>query len=136
MSLLENKIDVYRLISLQGQMIPPAQTKVTMDRNGVDGSEFIMTGRKGQPFSVISQVDEVSYEECFHTFAAYQRLIDGDAVEVVQGGVSTDDLGYRCVVLGVELISIVPLAGAVGNFLNPPSQGFLIARWDLMAVPT
>ncbi len=136
MSYLTNKIDVYEFISLQGQMIPPAQTKIILDRPGVNGSEFVLTGTKGRPFSLISQVDDSTRENAIYTFQGYQRLVDGDAIEVIQGGVSSDSLGYRCAVLNVEPIAIMAIAGGVGNvFSDPPHQGFIIARWDLIAVP-
>lgn len=134
MSYLENSIDVWQFVSLQGFQDPPAQTKAVYDRPGVDGSEFLLTGTKGRPFTLISQADAESYQDAIDTFDAYKRLIDGDAVTVVQGGISSDSRGYRCVVMNVEAIDIRAIFGAVGNLLHSPSQGWIIARWDLVAV--
>lgn len=134
MSLLDNKIGIHQFISLSGQIIAPAQQKTIDDRYGVDGSEFQLQGKKGRPFTLVSQVDCESYSDAHATLNAYRQLIEDDAVELVQGGVSSSEYGYKVNVLNVEG-QPQPLSGAVGRSFSSAKQGFLTARWDLVAVP-
>src|SRR5262245_11578976 len=101
MALTENKIGIHQFIALRGEPIPPRQAAVIDDRPGVDGSEKILVGTKGEPFSMISQVDAETYLAGKLAFEEYKLLIDGDAVALVQGGVISDGLGYRVLVLNV-----------------------------------
>lgn len=135
MALTTNKIGIHQFICLQGQQQPPAQVKVIDERQGVNGSEFVLTGKKGRPFSLISMVDCDSYEDALNTHIVYQRLIEEDAQEIVQADVSGDSLGYRVVVLNVELLEARRIAGAAGNLFSDQAGGFLVCRWDLCAVP-
>jgi hypothetical protein len=135
MSLLENKIGIHTFISLKGYWNPPAQIKQIDDRPGVNGSELILVGKKGEPFTMISQTDAESYEGALSYILDYLALIDGDAVEVVKGGVSCETFGFRCSVLRVREIDCFAIRGAAGNYLSPPSQGFVIAEWTLIAIP-
>ncbi len=105
------------------------------DRYGVDGSEFILTGKKGQPFTLISQVDCESYSDAVSTLNAYKQLIEEGAVELIQGDVSSDDYGYQVNVLSV-MGQPQALAGSVGSRFSSAGQGFLTAQWTLIAVPT
>ncbi len=135
MSLTTNKIDVHQFISLTGQIIAPQQGKVIDDRAGVDGSEFMLIGKKGRPFQLISQVDCDDYANAHDTLNAYRQLITTGAVQIVQGGVSGDDYGYRVNVLDV-VGTPQRIAGAVGYYLSSGRGGFLIAQWTLVGVPT
>lgn len=105
------------------------------DRYGVDGSEFILTGKKGQPFTLVSQVDCENYSDAVATLNAYKQLSEEGAVEVIQGGVSSDDFGYAVKVLNVQG-QPQALAGSVGSRFSSAGQGFLMAQWTLVAVPT
>ena len=136
MPYLENKIGIHQFISLDGEIVAPAQVKVVDDRYGVDGSEFILTGKKGQPFTLVSSVDCEDYADAVATLNAYKQLIEEGAVEVVQGGVSSDDFGYAVNVLNVNGRPQVLAGIAVGNSFSSGKQGFLTAQWTLVAVPT
>ena len=136
MSYLENKIGIHQFISLAGEIVTPAQVKVVDDRYGVDGSEFILTGKKGQPFTLVSQVDCESYSDAVSTLNAYKQLIEEGAVEVIQGGVTSNDYGYAVNVLNVVGQPQAMTGVAVGNAFSSAKQGFLIAQWTLVAVPT
>lgn len=137
MALTENKIDDQDFIALSGTIIAPVQAKMVDDRPGVDGSEFLLAGRKGKPFTLISQVDCESYEDAKAKLEIYQAMIEGDAVNVVQGGVDTESRNFRCVILDVQEVECRTIRGAVGFKLDAlnQSQGFLIARWELVGVP-
>jgi hypothetical protein len=136
MALQTNKIGIHQFISLTGLIVPPATVKLVDDRPGVDGSEFVVTGHKGRPFSLISQVDEETYETAHNLLRVYQTAIDEDAVEIIQGGVSMDGLGFRVNVISVELAEpIRTIRGATGYRYYTTPLAFLICRWDLVSVP-
>ncbi len=134
MSLASNSIDVHEFISLKGTILTPAQQKVVDSRPGVDSHEFILQGLKGQPFTLTSEVDCEDYADAKYWLTVYKQLIDGGAVEVIQGGSSGDDLGYRVVVLSVDGTPMA-LAGSVGQGFSVAGQGYLVAQWNLIAVP-
>jgi hypothetical protein len=135
MALTENKIGEHAFIALRGEPIPPMQTTMIDDRPGVDGSETLLTGFKGRPFSMVSQADAESYAEAKQLVSDYALLIEGDAVTLVHGGVTSDSLGYRVLILNVEPISVRTIRGGVGNLISQAAEAFVECRWDLLAVP-
>lgn len=135
MALSDNKIGPYPFISLRGEPIPPRQTLQIDDRPGVDGSEVVLTGVKGQPFTLVSMMDAVSFDQGSTFINDYQGLIEQAPVALVRGGVSSDGLGYRVKVLDVRPARIMAMAGAVGNAFNPPSLAMVECQWDLLAIP-
>lgn len=135
MALTTNKIGIFTFVSLQGQMVPPATVKIPYDRPGVDGTEFVLAGRKGRPFVLVSTVDDEDLTAAQNTLSSYQDLIGEDAQEVVKGGVSSSSLGYKCVVLDVQEVACGPIRGASGYLLSSQAQAYLTAQWTLQAVP-
>jgi len=116
-------------------MHPPGPKAVVDDRPGVDGSEKILIGAKGQPSTILSEVDAESYAAAKAAIKDYQQLIDGDALTFIQGGVSSEGLGYRVLVIDVQEIDCMTIRTPVGNKLNQPSLGFVRAQWTLVGVP-
>jgi hypothetical protein len=137
MPLTTNKIGDFEFIALRGEPVIPKQAVAIMDRPGIDGSEKILLGKKGVPFALVSQVDQASYQAAKETLLEYQDLIAEDSVALVQAGVDSEQLGYRVQVLNVNEApgGCRPIRGAVGNALNQPSEAFLEAIWELIAVP-
>jgi hypothetical protein len=135
MALTENKIGTIPFIALRGVTKPPGPKAVVDDRPGVDGSEKILIGTKGEPFVLLSEVDAESYADAKAAIKDYQQLIDGDALTLVQGGVSSDGLGYRVLVIDVQEVACFAIRSPVGNKLNSPSLGFVRAQWTLVGVP-
>lgn len=139
MALQDNSIGAFDFITLLGQVVPPSYQVLTEDRPGVDGTEFILAGNKGRPFSLVSQVDCASYTAAVATFQNYLGLKVVAPVPLIQGGVNYLTYAILFKVVNVELMPGSPktIRGAVGNKLGPsPNQGFLECRWDLVAVPT
>ena len=134
MAYLENKIGDFPFVSLAGEIIPPAEACVLSDRPGVDGTEKILVGNKGQPFQMVSQVDAESYAAGMIYVDSYKALIAGDAVTLVQGGVNCDGRGFKVHVCGVQASCRV-ITTPVGNKIHPPSLGWVTATWQLIAVP-
>lgn len=138
MALQNNSIGAFDFITLLGQVVPPSYQVLTEDRPGVDGTEFILAGNKGRPFSLVSQVDCASYTAALLTFDFYLGLKVVAPVPLIQAGVLSFSRGFLVKVINVELMPGSPktIRGAVGNKLGPsPNQGFLECRWDLVAVP-
>lgn len=136
MALTTNKIGAFTFIALMGERVPPAQVNAIDSRAGVQGEEFTLLGKKGQPFAVVSQVDADDYNAAWTTFNSYLAACASDAVEMIQGGISTVAEGYKVKVLAVTPVRIITIRGASGNKqAAAPNTGFVEARWDLIAVP-
>lgn len=135
MPLQTNSIGGFSFIALKGQVVVPSYQVLVEDRTGVDGTEFIVAGNKGRPFSLLSQVDCADYTEALSIYESYQAMKVAAPVVLVQGGVPFAGMLFK--VLSVELASEPrTIRGAVGNKLGAsPNQGFLECRWDLQAVP-
>lgn len=113
-------------------MEPPKQELQIDQRLGVDGTEATDTGRRGQKFSLQSQVDCDDYNDAVTTFDSYRDLITSDPVIVIQGGVSSNDRGFKCQVLGVKLVHAATIIGIGGSGGN----GWLECSWELIAIAT
>jgi hypothetical protein len=138
MALQTNSIGGHSFIALLGEPIPPSFQVLTESRPGVDGTEFILAGNKGLPFSLLSQVDCADYADGLIVFGAYLSMKVIGPVPMVQGGVNSAAEGYLVKVVNVQRAPGSPktIRGAVGNKLgSAPNEGFLECRWDLVAVP-
>jgi len=133
--LLTNSIGQFFFIALAGTPVPPRETVQEEDRPGIVGTEFILTGKKGDRFSLQSLVDCNDQTAARAVLAQYQNLTGQAAVEMVQAGVSATDLGFKVKVLDVQAVDIPPLAGASGLRFSPYSTALLVARWTLNSVP-
>jgi hypothetical protein len=134
MALHENRIAGFSFIALHGELQPPAFQIATDDRPGVDGSEFTLVGKKGRPFSVFTQVDVADYAGAKSKFMGYRQLIEFDAVELVQGGVSTLLENYKVKVLDVIPRRLGTIRGASGYRIDATSQGWCECEWVLQAI--
>lgn len=136
MALHENKIGNFEFIALEGELVPPRQRLVTDDRPGVTGTEFTLLARKGTPFQLISQVDAEDYDDARELYLQYRDLIEDVPQEVVKAGLSCEvEDNYLCKVMDVTPLDIRTIRGAVGNLISEDAEGFLVCRWDLIAVP-
>lgn len=138
MALSTNSISGFPFIALEGEVVPPSYQVVANDRPGVDGTEFILVGNKGRPFSLVSKVDCASYVEGRSViFPAYLATKVLQPVPLTQGGIVSTSDGWLVKVLDVIMLRCATIRGAVGNKQgNSPNQGYLECRWDLVAVPT
>jgi hypothetical protein len=136
-ALLDNSIGSFAFVSLTGYRLPPRTRVREEDRDGVTGTEFTLAGRKGPPFTLVSQVDTETYEAACELYLQYLSAIDDDPLELIQAGVSsiTED-NYLVKVIDVMPRRIIPIRGAVGYKLaNSPNEGFCECDWILRAVP-
>ncbi len=102
-------------------------------RGGVDGTQFTLLGKKGEPFQLLSQVDLVSYPAAISEAQQYLDTIAGDTVPMVKDGIDYDALGMQFKVLNVTIVKIKAIVTCVGG-INPPSRAWLECVWELMAV--
>jgi hypothetical protein len=136
MAVLDNSIGQYSFTSLQGTPIPPQERAIIDDRQGVDGAETILVGKKGEPFSLIATVDCNDYQTANQDFITQQNAVTQDAFPLTQGGVKSDDLGYRVRVMKVTLAQpIVKIVSAMGNTKSTNKGAMLVTRWDLISIP-
>ena len=135
MAYLTNKIGQHEFISLMGLPIHPTQRVAIDDRPGVTGSEIMLMGFKGEPFTLISAVDTASYSAAHQKYNDYRQMPAESAVELVIGSVSSYTFFYAVKVLKVEPIEFLKISTPVGNKLNAPSLGWCSCRWDLLGVP-
>ena len=135
MATTDNSIGPFWFVELRGQPIPPQDRILADDRPGVDGTEFTLAGKHGPPFSLVSSVDAQSYPHAHWFLTLYKEAIAAEPLELVQAGVDMLQFGYLVKVVNVEALDIRKITGATGYTLNPPSEGWIVARWDLIAIP-
>lgn len=130
------QIDSLEFLTLDGPIGRRTEQLEIVQRPGVPDQGLWRTNLRGKPFELLSQVDCLSLADAHTTYAEeYVLLIGADPVNVIQGGVdfgTTEDLAFA--VLDCQLVEARHILTAVGG-LNPPSEGFLICRWTLLALP-
>ena len=128
-------IESLQFIAIQGWWIPPQEQLQIEQRAGVDGVELTQKGLHSEPFTLRSQVDATDYAAAVAALDTYVALVDDDPVIVVLGDESSADHGFNCQVLRVRAVDIRKISGSLGG-LNPPSEGWIEAAWDMVAVPS
>ena len=115
---------------------PPALVKqrtVVRARPAVDGVTVQRIGIRGEPFSVESFVDALTFLGAQQLADLYAQAVGGDAYSVTYGNVNYDSIGHRYFCMDVEILEIAPLLAAIGG-VNIGSQAFIRARWELLPV--
>jgi hypothetical protein len=130
---MNDAIGDYEFVRLEGNPEPPRENVAVVARPGVAGVGVWLTGRRGRPFTLRSFVDTAAAADVPSLFFQYQDLIGSDPVPLVLSGVEYSGEGWFVAVLDVRQARATALLGAVGG-LNPPSRGWLVAEWDLIAV--
>lgn len=133
---MRNWIGEHRFLSLAGDWIPPAETFVAQQREGIDGTLIYRTGQKGQPFILESRVDAGDLQAAEDMYIEYLETMNAaEPVEVKRNDISSLELKvpFRCQILGVRKVRTHRHRAAAGG-LNPPHLGFLICQWQLIAI--
>lgn len=128
-----DSIGQYEFLALHGNPEGPREMLEVLSRAGVDGLAFWRTGVRGRPFTLRSSVDLVSLAEAHYCFSLYQQLVGENIVPLVWGGIAFTGYGWQVKVLDVRLVSARAVIGVVGG-MSPPSYGWLVADWELVAV--
>lgn len=125
------KIGPHTFLSIDG--VPPVRQEQgqLVVRPGVPGVAFVLTGKRGVPFTVRTRVDYASkavalakraeYAEL--AFAGKQQLIWSDHPLLTEDGAQVMVLEVRTIACGELLVS--------SGGLNSPSLGYLECEWDL-----
>ena len=137
MAYLTHQIGDFQFVTLlapSGQPMPPMMQINRVSRPGVNGSDYSKEGTKGTPFQLISMVDTATLDEAHALPTQYMTTIDEGAVELIKDGHNYTADGWQVKVLAVRPLDIRRIISGGGNFLNPPSHGWLVCLWDLEAV--
>ncbi|MGE0605556.1 MAG: hypothetical protein AB7O62_00415 [Pirellulales bacterium] len=133
-----NKIDTYEFLSLGGPPDLVKQMILPIDRPGVDGTEFWLTGSRSRPSPWISQVDCNDLEHAWDQVKLYTAMIDGTPRNVTLCDVDlAAKLGLQFMVLDVQPIPPTPhrLLSCTGG-LSTQKGAFLVCQWILQAIPS
>ena len=129
-----NKIGPYAFITLRGQPDALKQRLEIVMRRGVNGVGLFRTGIRGEPFSLESAVDAASKAAARTYFRNYKQLIGADPVDLIWSDLELETGGgFQVAVLDVVPLDIRTLASSSGG-LNPPSLGWIEARWKLIPI--
>lgn len=132
-----NAIGNYQFTRIEGEPLVIARQGSLLSRPGVDGVGAVRTGRRGQPFTLRTAVDQPSLWAASQTFAEYQQLKWGDPVEIVIDSVDYLQFGARYLVMEVQPLRKIPTFGAVGvlwySFAGV-GGAYLEAEWQLCPI--
>lgn len=133
MAFPDNFIGPHQFLSLRGSWQPPREEVQLQARPGVDGLIAWLRGRRGVPFTLLSQVDQPTLPVAYDTFATYLELVGQGAQQLLVSDRDLTELGFGVLVLDVRLVQAKWLGSATLG-LFPPSGAFLECEWDLVAV--
>lgn len=128
----EFRIGTHYFLSLNGPPPVRQQEGQIIVRPGVPGLAFWLTGERGQPFTLVSQVDCASKAAALAKRYEYRELVLAGKQDLVWGDhyFTTED-GAKVMVLAVRTLRVGELLTSSGG-LNAPSLGYLDCEWDLV----
>ena len=132
MALPRYQIGPFQFFSLSDPPQTPSEMADVIQRNGVDGTGFVRTGKKGESFEVTSKVDLADKYVAHAVGASYHAIEHAATYDVVFSDVSYSSAGVAFVVQKVTVVEIRNLRKSVGG-LNA-GLAWLVARWRLMPV--
>jgi hypothetical protein len=128
-----NSIGEFQFITVLGHPVGPREQPEVIARSGVDDVGVWRTGKRGEPFELVSQVDVASMDGARRLFKQYVDSIGQDPVVLIQDDYDYSAEGWKVVVLDVEERQRHAIISAVGG-LNLPSLAFLECAWKLVAI--
>lgn len=133
---ITNKIGDLEFLSLAGPVELEKQVILPIDRPGVDGTEFWLTGTRSRPSPWLSQVDCNDLDDAWAKLESYAALIDGEPKKVTLCDVDLETrLHLKFMVLDVQALPPTPhkIASCSGG-LSSQGGAFLVCQWILQAV--
>ena len=127
-----DRIASHSFLSLKGSPYWPTERVKPIQREGVDGTAFLLTGKAGKPFTLVSTVDVEDMEAGVNALEQYQSLV-GSVCSILIGGVNYASRNKYVMVLDVQQESLHAIGTFTGG-LNSPSGAVLVTRWELLAV--
>lgn len=128
---MENSIGGFQFIQLAGTLRLPTSAIAVFTRPGVDGVTLVDDGKRGTPFVLRSMVDAASYSAALDEYALYRDSVGLPEVDIVWQDVNLSTYATFHV-LDVNLVECRAIVGGTGG-LYPPSTGWLVAEWTLIA---
>lgn len=126
----ENSIGEFLFLEIRGEVIPTREQLEMDQRNGINGTEFTLTGTKGEPFQLLTRVDAPSYPDALQFAQDYGSLIELGAQDLILHDVL---FTQQVKVLKVTPVRIHAIRSGIGGIFYP-SLGWIEAVWDLIAV--
>lgn len=134
MPIVENKIDTFDFITIEGNPEAIKSRLAVFARAGVPGVQICDEAQRGEPFQVVTKVDCEDFASARLLYLLYCDLIGSSAVGMTWNGWDLFiENGTSVVVLNVEQLACRALAAASGG-LNPPSRAWLVCRWTLIPI--
>ncbi len=131
MALPEQSIGEHKFIILQGNPVVPSEKLVIDEWLGIDGTEITRTGKRGIPFTMVSQVDQTTLKAADTTYQEYLDMIEDDPQTLTQDGEAV--AGAKFQVLDVERIRRTSITESVGGLKNNP-QALLVCAWTMIGI--
>lgn len=131
--MIRNAIGEFQFIYLSRAFSGPVEQLVREVRSGVAGVTLWKTGKRAEPFSVLSKVDAPDCDSAESLLHEYEALVGRQAVPVTWYGKNLAPL--QVVVLGVEPLeegvcqTLLGIGGTLGN-----SHGYCACVWHLQPI--
>ena len=132
-----NKIDIHEFIALRGQVLSVQEASMINHRPGIDKPDISLLGKQSQPFNLQSRVNAKSVSDGWLEFFEYEKLVGGDAVDIIKDGFEFKSVNLKFFVQRVVPIAITARITTAGGIVGKaPNEGFIIASWTLLAITT
>lgn len=128
-----NSIGSFPFLDLKGNVELLAEQTRLIVRPGVAGSGVVLTGVRGEPFTLRSKVDAPSIAAAQFFYEEYLTYVGDGVFSVIHYGYSFAEDGYGFLVLKVKPAIVRANLMCLGG-LNPPSLGWLECDWTLCCV--
>lgn len=131
--MIRNQIGDFQFIYLSRAFTGPVEQLLREVRPGVAGVTLWRTGKRADPFSVLSKADSADCSSAEDLLHQYEQLVGLKAVGVIWSGKNLAPL--QVVVLGVEPLedgisqTLLGIGGILGN-----SNGFAACVWHLQPI--
>lgn len=135
----ENSLGSFTFITADingyGGVPPVQQTQLQpIQRPGQDGTAFILTGAKGQPFQMRTFVDVNTYANAHELSVSYQTAARGSAYTLIHGGINYETAhATKYVILAVNQVNVRAVSAAKGGLVGSPGAT-VEAVWTLIPV--
>lgn len=128
----DNFIGPHQFLRLEGPWMLPREVVQVQARPGVDGLIAFLTGRRAEPFTARSFVDQPTLIAAYGKVEEYTRLVGQGPQSYVESDIDLTPF-FQVLVLDVRLVKAKWLGAATWGIF-PPSRASLECEWDLVAV--
>jgi len=135
MAASDHQIGKFQFVTMEGPSDVVKQTVESLVRPGAPGTAFWRTSARGQPFQIVTKVDQTNFDLCSVTFVEYCGLI-GEPPQIFHWNNTdyTTLFDMKVVVTNVEMVRAKAIKTAVGKKISSAPTAWLEARWSLTPV--